>query len=52
MLTPGAVWRLHHAGEEIARLTRTPVSTIKSRFTAALKRLRARLAERGWGPEE
>jgi RNA polymerase sigma-70 factor (ECF subfamily) len=38
--------------EEIARLTRTPASTIKSRFAAALQRLRRRLEELGWGPEE
>jgi RNA polymerase sigma-70 factor (ECF subfamily) len=38
--------------EQIARLTGTPASTLKSRFAAALGRLRTRLQERGWGPEE
>ncbi|TMQ32299.1 MAG: sigma-70 family RNA polymerase sigma factor, partial [Planctomycetota bacterium] len=38
--------------EEIARLTNTPASTLKSRFAAALERLRRRLQERGLGPEE
>jgi RNA polymerase sigma-70 factor (ECF subfamily) len=38
--------------EEIARLTGTPASTLKSRFAAALARLRARLGELGYGPEE
>ena len=38
--------------EQIARLTGTPASTLKSRFAAALNRLRTRLQERGWGPEE
>ncbi len=38
--------------EEIARLTGTPASTLKSRFTVALQRLRARLQEMGWGDEE
>jgi RNA polymerase sigma-70 factor (ECF subfamily) len=45
----------HYEGlsfEEIARLTGTPASTLKSRFTAALGRLRVRLQERGWGPGE
>jgi RNA polymerase sigma-70 factor (ECF subfamily) len=37
---------------EIARLTGTPASTVKSRFAAALKQLRARLQPLGWGPEE
>ncbi len=45
----------HYEGvsfEEIARLTATPASTIKSRFSAALRRVRARLEELGFGPEE
>ncbi len=45
----------HYEGlnfEEIARRTGTPASTLKSRFAVALGRLRARLQEQGWGPEE
>jgi RNA polymerase sigma-70 factor (ECF subfamily) len=38
--------------EEIARLTATPASTLKSRFAAALARLRGRLQQLGYGPEE
>jgi RNA polymerase sigma-70 factor, ECF subfamily len=38
--------------EDIARLTGTPASTLKSRFTAALARLRRRLEQRGFAPEE
>jgi RNA polymerase sigma-70 factor (ECF subfamily) len=38
--------------EEIARLTGTPASTLKSRFAAALARLRDRLRPLGYGPEE
>jgi RNA polymerase sigma-70 factor (ECF subfamily) len=38
--------------EEMARLLGTPPSTLKSRFAAALERLRHRLQELGWGPEE
>ncbi len=38
--------------EDIARLTGTPASTLKSRFAAALGRLRQRLQQLGWGPEE
>ena len=38
--------------EEIARITGTPASTLKSRFAVALARLRGDLRERGWGPEE
>jgi RNA polymerase sigma-70 factor (ECF subfamily) len=38
--------------EDIARLTGTPASTLKSRFAAALGRLRLRLQKLGWGPEE
>ena len=38
--------------EEIARLTGNPASTLKSRFAAALERLRKRLEELGLGPEE
>jgi RNA polymerase sigma-70 factor (ECF subfamily) len=43
----------HYEGmnfEEISRLTGTPASTIKSRFAAALLRLRTRLQELGLGP--
>jgi RNA polymerase sigma-70 factor (ECF subfamily) len=47
---------LHHHEklnfEAIARLTGTPASTLKSRFAAALARLRDRLKQLGWGPEE
>lgn len=45
----------HYEGmnfEQIARLTRTPASTLKSRFAAALRRLRERLQQLGCGPEE
>jgi len=45
----------HDAGmsfEEMARVLHTPASTLKSRFTAALYRLRSRLAELGWDFEE
>jgi RNA polymerase sigma-70 factor (ECF subfamily) len=45
----------HYEGlnfEQIARLTGTPASTLKSRFTAALSRLRTRLHQLGWDPEE
>ena len=38
--------------EEIARLTDTPASTLKSRFAAALDRLRVRFRELGLAPEE
>jgi len=38
--------------EEIARLIGAPASTVKSRFAAALARLRARLEQLGYGPEE
>ena len=38
--------------EEIARLTGAPASTVKSRFAAALSRLRVRLEQMGYGPEE
>ena len=38
--------------EEIARLTGTPASTLKSRFAVALQRLKTRLQELGWRPEE
>ena len=44
----------HYEGlhfEQIARLTGTPASTLKSRFAAALARLRVRLHQLGWGPE-
>ena len=47
---------LHHYEkmnfEQIARLTGTPASTLKSRFAAAIGRLRTRLGQLGWGPEE
>ena len=50
------VLALHHDEglnfEEIARLTGTPASTLKSRFAVALRRLRDRLQERGCGPGE
>lgn len=45
----------HYEGlnfEQIARLTKTPASTLKSRFAVALKQLRARLQALGFGPEE
>jgi RNA polymerase sigma-70 factor (ECF subfamily) len=38
--------------EEMARLTSIPASTLKSRFAAALSRLRDRLEALGYGPEE
>jgi RNA polymerase sigma-70 factor (ECF subfamily) len=38
--------------EEIARLTGAPASTVKSRFAAALARLRVRLEQLGYSPEE
>jgi RNA polymerase sigma-70 factor, ECF subfamily len=44
----------HYEGmsfEEIARLTGTPASTLKSRFAAALSRLRVQLEQRGLAPE-
>ena len=47
---------LHHyegmSFEQIARLSGTPASTLKSRFALALTRLRLRLQELGWSPEE
>jgi RNA polymerase sigma-70 factor (ECF subfamily) len=47
---------LHHYEklnfEQIARLTGAPASTVKSRFAAALGRLRLRLHQLGYGPEE
>jgi RNA polymerase sigma-70 factor (ECF subfamily) len=45
----------HYEGlsfEQMARLTGTPASTLKSRFAAALGRLRVRLRQLGWDPEE
>jgi RNA polymerase sigma-70 factor, ECF subfamily len=45
----------HYEGmsfEEIARLLGAPASTLKSRFTAALGRLRVRLRHLGWSHEE
>lgn len=45
----------HYEGlnfEEIARLTGTPASTLKSRFAVALTRLRVCLEQLGCGPEE
>jgi len=45
----------HYEGmnfEEIARLTGTPASTLKSRFATALARLRVRLEQQGLSPEE
>lgn len=38
--------------EEIARLTGSPASTLKSRFAAALRELRIRLVRHGYGPQE
>jgi RNA polymerase sigma-70 factor (ECF subfamily) len=38
--------------EEMARVLNTPASTLKSRFAAALHRLRTRLHELGWSFEE
>ena len=38
--------------EEMSRLVGIPASTLKSRFSAALRQLRARLAEWGVSPEE
>jgi RNA polymerase sigma-70 factor (ECF subfamily) len=38
--------------EEMARVLKTPASTLKSRFAAALHRLRDRLTELGWSFEE
>jgi RNA polymerase sigma-70 factor (ECF subfamily) len=38
--------------EEMARVLETPASTLKSRFAAALGRLRVRLQQLGWGHEE
>jgi RNA polymerase sigma-70 factor (ECF subfamily) len=38
--------------EEMARVLGVPASTLKSRFAAALHRLRARLHELGWSFEE
>ena len=45
----------HYEGlsfEEIARLLGAPASTLKSRFAAALGRLRVRLQHLGWSHEE
>ena len=45
----------HYEGmnfEEMARFTRTPASTLKSRFAAALGRLRERLLPLNGGPED
>jgi RNA polymerase sigma-70 factor (ECF subfamily) len=44
----------HYEGmnfEQIVRLTGTPASTLKSRFAAALRRLRERLQQLGWGSD-
>src|SRR5262245_24972479 len=38
--------------EDMARLLEAPASTLKSRFAAALTRLRSRLRRLGWSPEE
>ena len=38
--------------EEMARVLGTPASTLKSRFAAAVSRLRPRLCELGYSPEE
>ena len=42
----------HLSFEEIARLTNAPASTVKSRFAAALGKLREHLHKFGWGSEE
>jgi len=45
----------HYEGinfEQMARLLKVPASTLKSRFAVALNRLRERLQQLGWGPEE
>jgi RNA polymerase sigma-70 factor (ECF subfamily) len=45
----------HYEGlafEEMARLTRTPASTLKSRFAVALDRLRLRLRQLGYDPKD
>jgi len=45
--------RVRQAVAELpAALTGTPASTLKSRFASALNRLRGRLQELGWNPEE
>jgi RNA polymerase sigma-70 factor (ECF subfamily) len=38
--------------EQMARLLNTAASTLKSRFAVALTRLRGRLKQLGWSPEE
>jgi RNA polymerase sigma-70 factor (ECF subfamily) len=38
--------------EQMARLLKTPASTLKSRFAVALGLLRGRLKQLGWSPEE
>ena len=45
----------HYEGmrfEEMARLLGVPASTLKSRFAAALQRMRVRLEQLGWSHEE
>jgi len=45
----------HYEGmrfEEMARLLGVPASTLKSRFAAALQRMRVRLEQPGWSHEE
>jgi RNA polymerase sigma-70 factor (ECF subfamily) len=45
----------HYQGlsfEDMARMLDTPPSTLKSRFAAALRRLRTDLEKLGWGAEE
>jgi RNA polymerase sigma-70 factor (ECF subfamily) len=45
----------HYEGmsfEQMARMLNTPASTLKSRFGVALGRLRGRLEQLGWRPEE
>ncbi len=45
----------HYEGmrfEEMSRLLSVPASTLKSRFTAALHRMRVRLEQLGWSNEE
>ena len=38
--------------EQMARVLAVPATTLKSRFAVALNRLRTRLQQLGWGPEE
>ncbi len=38
--------------EDMARLLETPVTTLKSRFSAALLRIKTELMQQGWGVED